>query len=60
MNKLRPRRMVGKPGLFGIVCASALLAACFFLPDETFGVRTPYFFSGFIIAGCFLWAALRR
>ena len=49
-----------EPGLFGMLCASALLAACFVLPEEVFGLRTPYAVAGLLIAGCFLWSALRR
>jgi hypothetical protein len=60
MKKLDPRRIASKPGLLGIGCASALLAVCFLFPEEVLGVRTPYFFSGIIIAGCFLWAVVRR
>jgi energy-converting hydrogenase Eha subunit B len=60
MNKLNPRRIAAKPGLIGILGASVLLAVCFMFPEEVLGFRTPYFFSGIIIAGCFLWAVLRR
>jgi energy-converting hydrogenase Eha subunit B len=60
MQKLNPRRIAAKPGLIGVLGATALLAACFVFPEEVLGFRTPYFFSGIVIAGCFLWAALRK
>ena len=59
MQKLNPKRFARAPGLLGTLCAFALLTVCFIFPDEAFGVRTPYFFSGIIIAGCFLWGVLR-
>ena len=48
------------PGLIGALGALALLVLCFLFPDEVLGVRTPYFFSGIIIAFCFLWAVVRK
>jgi len=60
MKKLDPRRIAAKPGLLGLGCASALLAVCLIFPEEVLGVRTPYFFSGVIIAGCLLWGIARR
>ena len=59
MKKTGPRRIIGTPGRLGTLCALALLVACFVLPEELYGYRTPYFLSGFIIAGCLLWAVFR-
>jgi len=54
MNKISPKRIVWLPSLLATLCALALLVACFILPDEMFGHRTPNLFAGIILVGCFL------
>jgi len=55
MKKIAPRRsVIGPPSRFGILAATALLAACVVLPEELFGYRTSYLLPGIVIISCFL------